>query len=265
VPFPSSSAGDQKRDEFISRLLGIAGDPRALWIPATGDTTSAIEQNRHAAVYTYDATVASRRTRRGSGWALNFNGTSHEADSPDVDHMSFGDGATDEPLSIVALVKPDDGTPAAQATILSKFNKDTDGELREWQFFLTATTGKPRLDLFDESANASIARAATTVADGAWVLLGATYDGSGAVGGINIWEDAAITDDATSTTGTYVAMENTTAIVSLGHTLSAAATPVAEEFWAGDMAFILVAARAFGQEDMWEIKALANAMFDLAL
>jgi hypothetical protein len=40
---------------------------------------------------------------------------------------------------------------------------------------------------------------------------------------------------------------------------------VAEEFWAGDLAFVLVAARAFGQEDMWEIKALTNAMFDLAL
>ena len=262
VPHPRSAAGDQKRDEFISRILGIAGDPDLLWIPATADTTTSTDKSRHGATITYDATVAARRVRRGSGWALTFDGINDEGDIPDADRYSYVEPAT---FSVVALAKPTDATPTAANTVIARWDKDTDGESREWRFFLTSTAGLISLEIYDESANAYVGRTAPAMSDATWGLIGATYDGSGSVVGINIYEDGAVVDTLSTSGGTYAAMENTTAIVSLGHTLSAAATPVAEEFWTGDLGFILLARKALSREEMWEIKNLVNSFYDLAL
>ncbi|MCB7128807.1 MAG: hypothetical protein J3T61_04645, partial [Candidatus Brocadiales bacterium] len=136
-----------------------------------------------------------------------------------------------------------DATPTADATIFAKWNEDSDAELREYRTLLTVTNGYPRMELYDESANAFIGREdQTALTVSTWTLLTFTYDGSGVNSGIKIFKDDAQVDDADSSSGTYVAMENLGSTVPgmIAHSLSAAATPVAEQFWAGGMAFIIV-------------------------
>jgi hypothetical protein len=167
---------------------------------------------------------------------------------------------------VFALVEADDATPAADATIISKWNEDTDGQLREWRFLLSGTNGYPRLELYDESANAYIGREdQTAITVDTWTMLSATHDGSGANTGINVQVDAVVLDDADSSSGTYVAMENTTAVLSIAHNLSAASTPVAEGFWDGDMASIGICRSALSIETLWAIKKLFNSYYDLSL
>ena len=266
TPAPGSSAADQLRDAFISDILRIMGAPEFLWIANGDDTTTSTELSRNADTITWDATVASRFTGLGSGFSQNFDASDDEGDSPDSDVHSFGDSAADEPMTVFALVEADDATPAADATIISKWNEDTDGQLREWRFYLTITNGYPRLEQYDESANTYIGREdQTALTANTWTFLAATSDGSGANTGINIYRDAVALDDADASSGTYVAMENTAAVLSIGHNLSAAATPVAENFWDGDMALIGIARKALSVEELWLMKSLINSYFDMAL
>jgi hypothetical protein len=269
TPGPGTPEGDRVRQNFIADLFGILGDVRLLWLPGLGDTTTTTDKSRNARVFTYSESLASFDTppgTQGSGVAVTFNGTDEEADVPDNDDFSFGDGAVDQPFSIVALLEADDATPTAIANILARWDKDTDGELREWRFFLTATNGYPTLELYDESANAYIGRQdQTALTANTFTLLIATYDGSGASTGINIYVDAVVLDDADSASGSYVAMENLADKVLLAHGLSAAATPVAEEFWAGQMGLVALCAKELSTDEAWEIRELMNAFFDLSL
>ena len=57
------------------------------------------------------------------GSALDFDGTDDEADAPDTATLSFGDGAVDQPLSIVVLCKPDANN--ALMTLVGKLGSAT--------------------------------------------------------------------------------------------------------------------------------------------
>tara|TARA_Y100000310_G_scaffold323883_1_gene384948 strand:- start:7873 stop:8640 length:768 start_codon:yes stop_codon:yes gene_type:complete len=254
------------RDAFVSDILALMVAPEFLWVAQKGDTTTSTELSLNADTITWDATVASRLSGLGSGMKQNFDASDDEGDSPDSNDHSFGDGAVDDPLTIFALVGADDATPAADATIISKWNEDTDGELREWRFLLSGTNGYPRLELYDESADAYIGREdQTALTVDTLTFLAATYDGSGAAPGINILVDGVVLDDADSASGTYVAMENTTAVLSIAHNLSAASSPVAEGFWGGDMALIGIARKAMSVEELWAVKSRLNAYYNLSL
>tara|TARA_Y100000034_G_scaffold127804_1_gene181291 strand:+ start:11 stop:847 length:837 start_codon:yes stop_codon:yes gene_type:complete len=258
--------GDQLKDAFVADLLDLMVAPEFLWIAQKGDTTTSTTLDRNADTITWDATVASRLSGLGSGMKQNFDNSNDEGDSPDSSDHSFGNSQADDPFTVFALVEADDATPAADATIISKWNEDTDGQLREWRFLLSGTNGYPRLELYDESANAYIGREdQTAITVDTWTMLSATHDGSGANTGINVQVDAVVLDDADSSSGTYVAMENTTAVLSIAHNLSAASTPVAEGFWDGDMACIGICRSALSIETLWAIKKLFNSYYDLSL
>ncbi len=266
-PPEATPFGDQKKFEFIALLQDI-GILNFLWIPSSGETTTSIDLSRHGSTLTYDATFAEKYTQLGSGLYATFDAAADEGDVPYNARYFFGDGVEDEPFSVVALVNPDDATPTNAAAILSVWNKDTDGEFRHWRTLLTATNGYPRIEIYDESANAYIGREdQTALTVSTWALLGFTHDGSGTNGGINVFVDAAVLDDANASSGTHIAMEDPGSAekLLLGHTLSAASTPVAEEFWDGGMAFVALYASALSADDMWRIKTAVNGYYDLAL
>ena len=265
-PTFGTDAADQLKNQFVGNLLRILGDCRFLWMPKSTETTTSTDLSRYGATLTYDATFANQYVRLGSGLYATFDVSADEGDAPDNDRYTFGDSVVDSPFSIVALVNADDETPAAQAVILSKFNQDTDGEQREWQTRLGGTDGFPGILLYDESANAFIGREDQTVLTvTTWTLLAFTYDGSGAATGINVLKNAVVVDDADIVTGSYTAMENTTAVLMLGHSLSAAATPVAANFWDGGLAFVALTGKALSVEENWELKELVNGFYDLTL
>src|SRR3990172_1649815 len=91
LPRPGSIGGIQKWYEFVSRVLDICGQTETLFVPQLTDTTTSTDASRNARVYTHDATIASRLVTQASGVGVTFNGTSGEADTPDVNGLSFGD------------------------------------------------------------------------------------------------------------------------------------------------------------------------------
>jgi hypothetical protein len=90
-------------------------------------------------------------------------------------------------------------------TLLSKLNSAT---VDEWELHLTSS-GYPEFNLIDASASGVIGRRDATALGTSDVLVVATYDGSGSVGGINLYKDAVLVDDTDASTGTYTAMEDT--------------------------------------------------------
>ena len=257
-PLAGTPAGDAARDKFVAAMLDILGDSRLLIVPKIGDTTTSTSEDRLADVVTWDATIAARLGSLGSGMSLDFDGTDDEGDTPDSADHSFGDGAVDQPFSVVALVNPD--VVNTEKHILGKFN--TTSSLREWAFKIDGN-GYPGLVLYDQSASASLEREdATALTVGSWVLLCATYDGSRADTGITVYKDGVAVDDAGGSSGSYTAMENLTEKVLVGHFL-AGSTVTAP--WNGKMALACLTGKALSIEDVWAIKALCNGFFDLAL
>ena len=254
--------GDQVDRQFVCDMLAILGDCRLLWLPSLTDTTTSTGKSRFAATVTYSESLASfdtRPVRLGSGVAVAFNGTDEEGDTPDNDRYSFGDGAADEPFSVVALVNPTDAT---NSVISSKWD-ESGGNQAEWLFYLNASD-YPQISLHDSSANADIGRSdATALTQGSWALLVATYDGSAASTGIRVYKDAARVDDTDNNSGTYTAVENEGAVPALGYSLNSGGTKI--NFFDGSMALAALAAKELGQDEVWAVKELVNAHFGLSL
>ena len=247
------------RQAFVSRLMEIFGDTRLLWIPKEADTLSTTESSRHARVLTYDANIAgppSRLSTIGSGFQLDFDGTDDEGDTPDVANLSFGDSVNDMPFSVLWLGNPDSDTSAQ--TLVSKQNS---ASVDEWELHLTVTNGYPTFDLIDASASGIIGRSHDVDIGTSDVFIASTYDGSGAVTGINIYKDAALVDNGTGgTTGTYTAMEDTASLLRVGTRYT-----TNERFYNGKVAMVAVVAKELRIDEIWAIKELINAFYGLSL
>ena len=252
-----SRTGDQVDRQFVADLLEVMGGCLLFWLPNLTDAATSTDRSRHAATITWSESLASwdtARARLGAGVAVAFNGTDEEGDVPDADRYSFGDGLADSPFSIVALVKPDANN--ALMTLLGKLNSAT---AEEWELGLSAS-GHPQLIMTDESASATLAGRDAAAMGTDWVLLGGTYDGTGAASGLRIYKDAAnrtLTDDSS---GSYTAMENTAALVHVG-----ARYTTKERFLDGSLALAIVTAKELSQDEMWAVKELVNSYFGLSL
>ncbi len=192
--------------------------------------------------------------------AQDFDGTNDEGDIPDNDDFSFGDGATDQPFSIVALVNPDVVT--GSETIVAKYDEGT-GAATEWFFYRSGAL--LRCLYYDDSASEAYIGRGTSGAQlvaGQWMLVGSTYDGSAVTTGIRLYADGARVDDTNVTSGTYTAMENLGETLSIGHDQANGSD---RQFWDGKMALILLVANQLSEDQMWSIKTAVNSYFDLSL
>ena len=260
VPPPGTPAGDERRDQFYHDLLAILGPTQLLWTPETGDTTTSTSRDRYGVTITYDATVASRFSPLGSLWALDFDGTDDEADTPDLARFTFGDGGVDQPFSIVALVNSDD--ISALRVILAKWDDTTSSDVQEWILYIDEN-GSPTFLISDQSTLGVLGRSdATAITVGTWYLLVATYDGIASSTSIRIYLNAVRVDDTSNNSGSYAAMENTAQEVQLGF-YTGASGPAS--FWNGKLAFVALTGKALSPDENHVIKELINAVADLSL
>jgi hypothetical protein len=253
-PRAGSPTGDQVRDAYIANFLDICKYDSALWLPGLSDTTTSTDVSKNALVFTYDATIAARISTLGSMISVDFDGTDDEADTPDVNLLSFGDAAIDSPFSLVVLCKPDVNNAAM--TLIAKENSAT---AEEWNMRLNAS-GHLVVTLTDESASATIIGTYATAVGTSRVQLGMTYTGSMASSGITNYVNGAKVTTAASGSGTYVAMENTAALV---HLFSRYTTK--EEFFNGGGEMAAIVLGALSAEQHWRLKQLNNSVFDLSL
>lgn len=256
VPNASTPEGARVRQDFIAAMLEIVGDSRLFWLPKTTDTTTSVSVDKLADVLTHNATIAARITSLGSGAQVDFDGDDDEADTPDSDDHSFGDGVVDEPFSLLWVGTPD--TDVSAQTLISKLN---DATTEEYELHLTATNGFPTLDIWDASASAAIGRSHDVDIGTSLVFIAATYNGNGSVSGINLYKNAALVDDGVGgTTGTYVAMENTASLVRLGTRFT-----TNERFYNGKMALAIITAKALSHNEIWSAKTLINSFLNASL
>lgn len=243
------------REQFIAQILTITGDTRLFWLPKNIDTTTSTDESLNARVITYDATIAGQFSKVGLGDAVSFDGATDFGSIPDVANLSFGNGTTDSPFSIVAIANVADS--AAVRRIVSKYNNIT----REWRFGITGTDTL-FFGFYDESLDVAPFRTSDAViTQGSWRLFGGVYTaatgGATAADDIILYQDGLPIASAPSNSPTYVAMEDTTSTINIG----ADGSP--GSFFVGSMALILVVAKALTASEMWAIYQACSAYFNL--
>lgn len=238
---------------FLHDLLTITGDTRLLYTPVGTDTTTATDKSLNARTITWDATVASRLSALGLGYAQTFDGSTNGGTAPDAANLTFTSGA----LSIVALVNMTN--TANQRNIVTKWNNA--GSLREWRFYYS-TTDILTIEMFDESADAAPSRAADAAsAMGAWALVGCTVpDVTDAnIASTVLYQNGLAVASTATAAGGFSAMEDLAVACGIGQEASVVRA------MQGSMALVVVSAKSLSASDHWAIKTLVNSYFGLSL
>lgn len=259
-PAPSPVTRAQLREQFIGDILSLAGDARRLWLPKSTDTTTSTGETRSGATITHSATLAGRLSALGLGYAVSFNGSSDYSSMPDAADLSFGNGATDQALSIVSLDNVTD--TAGTREIAAKF--DTGAGAREWIFRIDSSDKILAL-ISDQSGpfNCSLTTTASAT-QGSWVLRAMTYSGVGggsAGNGLAVYENAVSIAGTVSNNASYVAMEDQAGQVDIG----ASGNTPSGTFYQGSMAMLLICQKQLSVHELWAMKRLVNAYFQLSL
>lgn len=144
-----------------------------------------------------------------NNYALEFDGVDEYVSVPDGDALSFGNGSNDVPFTLEAWANFDNTT---SRSIISK----RDGT-NEWHMTLSSG-GQLSVALADQSANAFLFGESTglTFNTGQWYHLAFSYDGSSLASGIQLFVDGVAVTTVPSSSGTYIAMENTSSTVQIG-------------------------------------------------
>lgn len=241
------------RNRFIGQLLAILGDCRLLFLPDGADTTTSTDQSLNGRTLTHSATIAARLSRLGDGYEVSFNATDQYAQTPDVANLTFGTGAADAVMSIVALATVTDS--AAARTLVAKYA----GTAREWLFGID-TADKLQFLVYDESVDVAPVRVSTPVVTQASpTLFGVTYDGTGgatAMNGATLYENGLVKTSTATNNASYVAMEDTAAVVAIG-----ALSTLTQQMFGGKIDLVAVTAKALTAADHWAIRKLCEGYF----
>lgn len=144
--------------------------------------------------------------------AVQFNGAG-VIEVLDDDAFSPGDGVTDTPFTLVAVIKVP--TPTDTQAIISKYHDGTGPGFEWWMGF--SGGGNVHLILHDQSKGSVRLGRTAPYLHTDWRIVIAEYNGNGLATGIKIFIDNVQLDDADTSFGTgYVAMENTATRVRLG-------------------------------------------------
>jgi len=148
-----------------------------------------------------------------NNYSMEFDGTSSYIDCGDSDSFSFGDGTNDSPFSISVWVNMD---VATRFRIINKYNINNP---KEW-LFAVGGDNTLRLNLYDNSNQNYIGKkSASTLTsyEGQWIHLACSYDGSSSVDGVKLYLNGSRLGETDNSSGGYVAMENSTQPVLIGH------------------------------------------------
>ena len=143
-----------------------------------------------------------------------FDGVNDYVEVPDRDVLSFGNGVTDQPMTLSAWSR------AASVTnnrIICKGHQG--GTVPEYSFSVSATTTQLTMQLYAATQTDRISRISSMSLGGysnQWIHLAVTYDGSRDPAGIRLWLNGDELDSFPTNRGTYTAMANKTATFDIG-------------------------------------------------
>ena len=143
-----------------------------------------------------------------SGYSMYFDGSNEYIDCTDNDAFSFGNGSSDSAFSVSTWINMgtvNDFVPIA---------KDSSGA-REWT--MRMVSGRVHFYTIDNSAGSyiGISGSFTPAADEWWNFI-VTYDATEASSGFKLYYNGIQDTTGNYESGTYTAMENTSAILSIG-------------------------------------------------
>jgi hypothetical protein len=223
---------------ILSRFGASVTDRRLLWAPIysarleifeptgiiiplgdtqseAGDLTTVTTRGDQQVVFTYseardgfDTGLTSTGPARIP--VVTFNGTDENASSADAAFWSHAG----TPFSVGAWVYMRDST---NSCIMSKY--DNAGDEREW-IMAWGSSDTLRLELADESVGFNptiLTTANAATAEGVWVYVVATYDGSADASGINLYTNGALVASTDSDNANFVNLEDRDAVLALGY------------------------------------------------
>jgi hypothetical protein len=180
-------------------------------------TITATARDRYSNVGTSSLVVTVSNGAVSSGpYYLTFDGVDDYVEVADSDSLSFGNGATDSPLTMELWFRP--GSMSLKQNLIGKWGGSY--ATREYKLYVAA--GTIRLDLRDSVSQVVISgytSGSLAALTGGWHHLAVTYDGRGgatAANGITIYVDGVPVPITRVNNASYVAMSNASAIVQIG-------------------------------------------------
>jgi hypothetical protein len=179
----SAPIGEWKMEENSGQYLyDTSGNNNTAFV---GDTAS---------VASNDPTWTTGKT----GGGLEFDGIDDTVKITDNDLLTFGNGTTDSPLTMELWVNVPDNISHYF------FSKSAEYRMR------LGSDGRLICTLSDSSTGGQIGRSySPAFPENSWQHIVCTYDGSGTSAGVKIYQNGIRVDNGNETSGTYVAMENT--------------------------------------------------------
>lgn len=225
--------------EAVLSILGITG----IIVPIgdaqheATDRTTCTSVGDQQVVFTYSKAVTTFDTPPfffGPGYVpiVSFDGTDEGADTPDVAYFSRGNGSADSAFSLGLWLYPTN----AGGTYQQPFSKDNNTD-REWGLEIDdPAVPIPALRLWDDSAAVSCSRPLSAVLTlSTWAFVVFTYDGAGgatAANTIKAYKNGALANGTAVNHANYVAMEDLTALPSIG----VMSGEIATRFYGGKLA-----------------------------
>ncbi len=216
--------------EDLSDFDSVTGDSSLIahWLLNDNLATTAVLDDTVAG--SHDGTASSDTdtltTSDESGTAnkaFDMGGTDYVTVGDD-NAFSFGDGSSDSPFSITAMIKYED--TGANQQIISKFHNGNNQ--LEWKFEIAAD--QLVFSIADESAGVIIGVRTVVTLDANWHFVGATYNGNESRSGITLYIDWVKQNTTNVGTGSYTAMEQLGADVIIGGREAGTL-----ELWKGDL------------------------------
>lgn len=140
-------------------------------------------------------------------YSMFFDGVDEYQLVPASESLSFGNGATDTPLTFSIWLKW--LSTGSNSWVFGKRGLIVTNQIGEYQVVISPTNNSIELDLFDDSQNGRITGITTnlTPPQGQWANVVFTYDGSGLANGIKCYINSIEAPLTYSTINNYVAME----------------------------------------------------------
>lgn len=190
---------------------------------------------------------------------LTFNGTDEQADTPDRGYFSLGDGTAggDVAFTIGAMIRLTSGGSGTRA-ILAKYASGA----AEWAFVINPD-GTVKLTCGDQSKGVDSTRISdAAISEAVWHLVivtrPAAATGATAMDSVIISVDDAVVASTATSSSAYDGMENTSAVVELGHYLTAGG-----RWFAGSMTLPFLVKRVVTPDEKLRIWDLARRAMGL--
>lgn len=253
----------------LAQIRGLLTAPKLL-IPFLEDpqvSSTTLDFSGNANTATYSGILYSERFNVGAGFMVD-GATSNSLTIPDSTTLTFGDGSNDSAFSVFGIFQLTN--QASEQTIIAKYTPKTAATKREWLVAVDSSE-KLRLDIWDESAAVASSRltdaALTVLADsitGTIHTFCITYSGVGgatAGNGITIYVDGALVASTATNNGSYVAMENTTQIVTIGTSRSTA--DAGTNWFLSDLGLVGISGEVISANTAYTLDKLLRSMYGL--